>query len=90
MSRFWKRLLALSFAVALSTGLLALVYVVPVLTTEVDPNLMKSQCPGAKDWDMPGSSCHQGVIADYAAPSVALSIPKRPPMNMALRKKRHR
>jgi hypothetical protein len=86
MSGFWKRLLALGFAVILGTDLLSAFYVVPVLTTDVDPNLMKGQCPGGKDWDMPGSSCHQGIIADYAP--VPIPIPKQPPVNMAVRKKR--
>jgi hypothetical protein len=46
-------------------GWLGLVFVVPVLTTEIDPNLMRPQCPGGKDWDLPGSSCHDGMIVDY-------------------------
>jgi len=90
MSRFWKRLLACGFAVILGTGLLALVYVVPVLTTEVDPNLMKGQCHGGKDWDMPGSSCHDGIIFDYALPPIPVPVLKQPSVNMVVRKKRHR
>ena len=76
MSRFWKRLLVLSFAVILGTGLLTLIYVVPVLTTEVDPNLMKGQCPGGKDWDMPGSSCRDGIIFDKAP--IVVSMREQP------------
>jgi hypothetical protein len=40
-------------------------YVAPILTTEIDPNLGKPQCPGGKDWDLPGSSCHDRIIFDY-------------------------
>ena len=55
----------MGFAFILIAGMLGLVSVVPVLTTEIDPNLMKAQCPGGKDWDLPGSSCRDGVIFDY-------------------------
>jgi hypothetical protein len=65
MSKFWKRLLSLVFALIVLARLLGLVFVVPVLTTEIDPNLMRPQCPGGKDWDLPGSSCHDGMIVDY-------------------------
>jgi|GEM_PF-2809390 hypothetical protein len=40
-------------------------YVLPITTTEIDPNLGKPQCPGGKDWYQPGSSCHNGIIVDY-------------------------
>ena len=43
----------------------SLVHVIPVLTTEIDPNLMKSQCPGGRNWNGPMSSCHEGLIVDY-------------------------
>jgi hypothetical protein len=86
MSGFWKRLLALGFAVILGTGLLALVYVVPVLITEVDPNLMKGQCPGGKDWDLPGSSCHDGLIFD----SMPLIAPAKSDGIVVKKKKRGR
>ncbi len=66
MSRFWKRLLALNFALILGAVVLSLAYVVPVLTTEIDPNLMRAQCPGGKDWDLPGSSCRDGIIYERA------------------------
>lgn len=46
-------------------------YVVPILTTEIDPNLGKAQCPGGKNWDRPGSSCHEGMIVDYSPPVVS-------------------
>ena len=65
MSKFWKRLLSLGSALIVIAGMLGLVFVVPVLTTEIDPNLMRPQCPGGKDWDLPGSSCRDGVIFDY-------------------------
>ena len=38
------------------------------LIGEVDPNLMKAECPGGKDWDSLGSSCRDGIIFDYALP----------------------
>lgn len=87
MSRFWKRLFAFSFAVILGIGLLTLIYAVPMLTTEVDPNLMKSQCPGGKDWDMPGSSCRDGIIFDVA-PIVVREMPGQPSV-MKKRKRAH-
>ena len=65
MSKFWKRLLSLGSALIVIAGMLGLVFVVPVITTEIDPNLMRPQCPGGKDWDLPGSSCRDGVIFDY-------------------------
>ena len=52
-------------------------YVVPILTTEIDPNLGKAQCPGGKNWDSPGSSCHDGVIVDYAPPFVSEATPQK-------------
>lgn len=70
MGRLWKRLLTLSFTLIVVAGLLVLLFVVPVLTTEIDPNLMRPQCPGGKDWDSPGSSCHDGLIVDYMPPIV--------------------
>ena len=45
---------------------------VPVITAEIDPNLGKPRCPGGKDWDLPGSSCHDGLIVDYAATPVSI------------------
>ncbi len=83
MSRIWKRLLVLSFAVILGTGLLTLIYVVPVLTTDVDPNLGKGQCPGGKDWDLPGSSCIEGDIFDKAP--IVVETPGQP---TAIKRKR--
>ena len=56
------------------------------LITEVDPDLMKAECPGGKEWDGPGSSCHEGLIVDYIrppAPDTAMDRPQR-----MIRKKR--
>lgn len=39
------------------------------LVAEVDPNLMGTGCPGGKEWDGPGSSCHNGIIVDYVLPA---------------------
>lgn len=89
MFRFWKRFLAFGSAVVLGTALLSAFYVIPVLTTDVDPNLMRGQCPGGKDWDMPGSSCHEGMIFDYMRP-VTAEMPKQPPVKRVVRKKRGR
>jgi len=47
-------------------------YVVPVLTTEIDPNLGRPQYPGGKDWDLQGSSCRDGIIVDYQLPPVSI------------------
>ncbi len=60
-----------SFALILGACLVSLAYVIPVLTTEIDPNLMRPQCPGGKDWDLLGSSCQGGIIFDYYMPPVA-------------------
>jgi len=68
MNRRWKRSLSLSLALIFLGCLFSLAYVIPVLTTEIDPNLMKGQCPGGKDWDLPGSSCHEGMIFDRRPP----------------------
>ena len=65
MSKFWKRLLSLGSALIVIAGMLALVFVVPVITTEIDPDLMRPQCSGGKDWDLRGSSCRDRVIFDY-------------------------
>jgi hypothetical protein len=61
-------------------GFLSLVYVVPVLTTDIDPNLMKRECPGGKEWDLPGSSCHGGLIADYPV-TIDGKLPGKPLKN---------
>ncbi len=53
MSKFWQRLLSLGFALIVIAGMLGLVFVVPMLTTEIDPNLARPQCPGGKDSDLP-------------------------------------
>jgi len=62
--------LAILVAVFVSASITAAV-VVPILTTEIDPNLAKLQCPGGKDWGLPGSSCHDGMIIDYELPAVS-------------------
>ena len=62
--------LAILVAVVVSASITAAV-VVPILTTEIDPNLGKPQCPGGKDWDLPGNSCHEGMIIDYILPAVS-------------------
>jgi hypothetical protein len=56
----------------LVTASMAAAYVVPILTTEIDPNLGEGQCPGGKDWDLPGSSCHDGLIVDYVLPPLSI------------------
>jgi len=56
------------FAVASMTA----AYVVPILATEIDPDLGRPQCPRGKDWDLPGSSCHDGLIVDYVLPPVSI------------------
>jgi hypothetical protein len=65
MGNSWKRFLILGLGLILAATLLSLAYVVPIMTTEIDPNLMRPRCPGGKDWDLPGSSCHDGIIIDY-------------------------
>jgi hypothetical protein len=64
-----KRVLVLSVGVVLAGLILGFAYVAPILTTEIDPNLGRPECPGGKDWDLPGSSCHNGMIADYFWPT---------------------
>lgn len=65
MSNFWKKLLMFGVSIIVAATLLSIAYVVPIMTTEIDPNLMRPQCPGGKDWDLRGSSCHDGIIIDY-------------------------
>ena len=83
MSKFWRRLLSLGSALIVIAGMLGLVFVVPVITTEIDPNLMRPQCPGGKDWDLPGSSCRDGVIFDYT-----LTIDETTAKKLAVEKKK--
>jgi hypothetical protein len=59
------------------------------LVTEVDPDLMKAECPGGKEWDGPGSSCHKGLIVDYIRPPTPDAARDRP-QRMIHRKKRVR
>jgi hypothetical protein len=85
MTRIWKRSLSLSLGLIVIACLFSLAYVIPVLTTEIDPNLMRDQCPGGKDWDQRGSSCHEGVIIDYMPPVAPVK-----PSETATKKKRGR
>ena len=87
MATFKRAFFGLSLSLILGVALLTVVYVVPVLTTEIDPDLGKPQCPGGKDWDLPGSSCHDGIISDYAAP-VASADPAK--ASRAVKRKRGR
>ena len=64
MTMIWKKLLKVSLALIAGIVILGAAYVIPVLSTEIDPNLGKPECPGGKDWDQPGSSCHDGIISD--------------------------
>jgi hypothetical protein len=63
-----KTLLGLLFGTATYAAFSIAVFISPLITTSVDPNLGQPQCPGGKDWDLPGSSCHNGVIADFGLP----------------------
>jgi hypothetical protein len=72
MTIFKKTFLGLFFGATAYAAFSIGVFVLPLVTTSVDPNLAKPQCPGGKDWDLPGSSCHNGMIADYATPAVPL------------------
>jgi hypothetical protein len=57
------------FGVIVSASIVA-AHLLPILTAEIDPNTGKAQCPGGKDWDLPGSSCHYGMIVDSYIPAV--------------------
>jgi len=83
MSNFWKKLLMFGVSIIVATTLLSIAYVVPIMTTEIDPNLMRPQCPGGKDWDLPGSSCRDGVIFDYT-----LTIDETTAKKLAVEKKK--
>ena len=63
-----KRVIALTALLIADTALCGWVYFANFPVAEVDPNLMRAQCPGGKDWDLPGSSCHNGLIADKPIP----------------------
>lgn len=65
MTVFWKRSVVVAITLTLGAVLLFFAQVVAVMTTEIDANLGRPQCPGGKDWDQPGSSCHDGIILDY-------------------------
>ena len=66
--RILKRTALVVLLGVLITASVTAAYVVPILTTEIDPNLAKPECPGGKDWDLPGSSCHDGIIVDFILP----------------------
>ena len=70
MSNLKKTILGI-IAVGVFVIAMTATYVAPILTTEIDPNLGKPQCPGGKDWDLPGSSCHDGIIVDYILPPMS-------------------
>ena len=60
-----KRVMALTALLIAGIALSGLLVFANSLIGDVDPNLMKAECPGGKDWDSPGSSCHDGIIVDY-------------------------
>lgn len=68
MSVFLKRLLPFAISLTLGLGLTQIIKRVESRVGVVDPNIMGSLCPGGKDWDLPGSSCHNGLIIDYMPP----------------------
>ena len=63
-----KRVMALTALLIAGIALSGLLVFANSLIGDVDPNLMKAECPGGKDWDSPGSSCHDGIIVDYILP----------------------
>jgi hypothetical protein len=65
-----KRIIGLMTLLIAGTILGSLALFANSLTGEVDPNLMKAECPGGKEWDSPGSSCHDGIIFDYVLPQI--------------------
>lgn len=63
-----KRVMALTVLLVAGITLGSMTLFADSLIGEVDPNLMKAECPGGKEWDSPGSSCHDGIIWDYVLP----------------------
>jgi len=47
-----RRIFLASLAAVFVSASITAAVVVPILTTEIDPNLGKAQCPGGKDWGM--------------------------------------
>jgi len=84
-----KRVLALTVLMTAGGVLGSLALFEKSLIGEVDPNLMKVQCPGGKDWDMPGSSCQEGIIVDNLLPP-AQAMPVEKQQRVDKKKKRGR
>jgi hypothetical protein len=73
-----ERVMALTASLIAGITLSGFVLFASSLIGDVDPNLMKTECPGGKDWDGPGSSCHEGLIVDYVrSPDEATLIEKQ-------------
>jgi hypothetical protein len=63
MKTVTKISLGLTFAVIVGVGLYALAYIVPVLRTEIDPDLGKYECVYYPSFD--GGICHYEIIHTY-------------------------
>jgi hypothetical protein len=76
MSVFLNRILPFAISLTLGLGLTHIIKWAESNVGAVDPNIMGSLCPGGKDWDLPGSSCHNGWIFDRMPP-IADEIPTK-------------
>ena len=72
-----KRVSALTVLLIAGMALSGWILFANSLVGEVDPNLMKTECPGGKDWDLPGSSCHDGIIVDYVLPPKSENVAEK-------------
>ena len=63
-----KRLLPFAVCLTVGFGSIRVMRFAESKVGVVDPGIMGSLCPGGKDWDLPGSSCHNGLIIDYMPP----------------------
>lgn len=65
-----KKMLALAILLMMGTAWSGVELFAASLVSDVDPNILKAECPGG-EWDRPGSSCHDGIIADNVFPPYA-------------------
>jgi hypothetical protein len=73
MVRWKQRVIALVVVLISGITLCSWALLANFLPSEVDPDIMKAECPGGKEWDGPGSSCHDGIIVDYVLPPIPLT-----------------
>jgi hypothetical protein len=76
-----KRTMPFAICAALGFGSIQLMRFAESKVGFVDPAIMESRCPGGKDWDLPGSSYHNGMIFDHI-----LTVDEMPSKKLAAKK----